>query len=310
LNQNSLARLLSRTGFLLLVLFALLVGFDVFPPQLLKPDWITNFAFALSNYIMFPIVGIVLIHLAAYLSPVATARSQLSMARLAALLALLYLLLQPMLVFAVWRNSVDLAANNKQQLEFIQNKSAQLRRAIQTSASFEELQSGMLRLQGPQVPDQARAIALPELKTQVLEAVKAAEAAFPARLNTTSSPAYREVYKRIVRTAAIAVLGTFAFVILAWNPANDSNIILTYLKTIGLFGITTGDLQQKISFYLRDAKIKREREAGLKASRAASSKQDRQMRQEMEKRMREEKRRQAADRKRAQALQRQRDRNR
>ena len=293
---------------MLLLFFGAVVLFDILPPKLLQPDWILNFAVTLSNTLSIPIVGIILINLANYVAPKEHVKLQLRVARLAALLALLFLLIQPMLAFAVWKNARDLTSYNKEQINSIQVKGRQLTEAISKSATFEELRDRMARLQGPQIPDQARAIALPALKKQLLQSVKAAQAAFPTRLNTPTSEGYKEVYKRIARTSVLSLFGSIGFGLLAWNPITDKNILLLYLQSIGLFGITPASLYKSCSTFLANYQIKHKQDTKIKDNRKSAIHHQRQIRKAESQQMREQRRRQIADQKQAEKMRRERER--
>lgn len=308
MNSTSLSRVLARSGLLLLALFLVIQLFDVLPPKLLEPDWILNFAVSISNSMSIPFVGIVLVTLANYVAPQEYVKLQLRVARSSALLALLFLLIQPMLGFAVWKNIRDLTAYNKEQIKIIQAKGQEISKAIQNSVTFEELQSSMARLQGPPIPDQARSIALPTLKQQVLESVRAAQASFPGRLNTPTSQAYRDVYKRIARTSALCLLGTIGFGLLAWNPITDKNILVLYLQSIGLFGITPATLYKSFSSFLESYQTKRKQDAKIKDNRRSALHHQRQIRKSEAKQLREHRQRKLAEQKQAEKMRQERER--
>lgn len=302
LNTNSLSRLLARSGLVLLLLYVIVVLFDVLPPKLLQPDWILSFAVSMSNSISIPLVGIVLVHLAGYLAPAEKMKLHIRVARLAAILSLLFLFIQPMLAFAVLRNFRDLADFNNQQIILIKTKGAQLNQAIQQANTFVELQSSMARLQGPAIPEQARALPLGELKAQLLAAVKNAQAAFPARLNTPTSPAYREIYKRIARTSLMCLLGTFAFGVLAWNPITDKNILFTYFQSVGLFGVTPATLHKSFRVFLEDYQNRRRQDSQMKVNRKSALRHQQQIRKAEAQQMRDQKRRMLAEHKQAEKM--------
>ncbi len=308
MNPNSFSRVLARSGLVLIALFGAIVLFDVLPPKLLQPDWILNFAVTLSNTLSIPIVGILLVNLANYVAPKEHIKLQLRIARLAALLALLFLFVQPMLAFAVWKNARDLTSYNKEQISSIQAKGAQLTQAIQNSTTFEQLQAGMTRLQGPPIPDQARGIALPVLKKQLLDSIRAAQKAFPSRLNTPTSEGYREIYKRIARTSVLSLLGTIGFGLLAWDPITDKNILFLYLQSLGLFGITPASIYKSCSTFLANYQLKRKHEAKIKDNRKSALHHQRQIRKAESQQMRAQKRKQLADQKQAEKMRRERER--
>lgn len=284
------------------MLFGVVVLFDVLPPKILQPDWILTFANTFSNTLSIPFVGIVLINLAGYVAPQENGKLQLRVARFSALLALLFLLIQPMLGFAIWKNIRDLGAYNKEQIQLIQAKGAQLNSAIQKASTFEELQTSMARLQGPAIPDQARSIPLPTLKKQLVDSVRNAQASFPGRLNTPTSQSYRDIYKRIARTSAMSLLGMIGFGLLAWNPNTDRNILLVYLQSIGLFGITPESLYKSARNLLENYQIKRRQEGKIKDNRKSALHHQRQIRKAETQQIREMKRRQLSEQKQAEKM--------
>ncbi|MFN9621792.1 MAG: hypothetical protein ACK587_02990 [Cyanobacteriota bacterium] len=303
----SLSRLLARIGLILLILFGVIVVFDVSPPKILQPDWILNSAVVLSNTASIPLVGIVLVHLANQFAPQENGKLALRVGRLSALLALLFVLIQPMLAFAVWRNFRDLRDYNEDQIRIIQRKGEELKQAIKNSATFEQLQANMARLQGPPIPDQARSIGLGELRRQLLTSVSAAQASFPSRLTTPTSEAYKEIYKKIGRASILSLIGSIGFALLAWNPMAEKNIVLLYLQSVGIFGITPLSLYNSSIKFLEQYKMKRREESKKKENRQSAVVHQRQMRRIEMQQIRQQKRQQISAQKQAEKARRQRD---
>jgi hypothetical protein len=278
MNENSIPRMVNAIGILFLVLFGTLVLFDTLPVKLLQPDWIFNLAVILGNYVSIPLVGITLIHLGGFLDPDGLARTQLRAARLSAILALIFLLIQPMLAFAVWRNFQTLSSFNKEQVALINKKSIEITQAIQTSESFDELRMRMLSLQGPQIPEQARNVSLPTLKKQLVDLIKAARDSAPGRLTTPTSSAYVDFYKRLARTSIISLLSIIGFTILAWNPIRNQNVVLSYLASIGLFGITPKSILEQSASFLNERKIRQQQKGNANEIRRSAMLHQRQIR--------------------------------
>jgi hypothetical protein len=308
LTPSSLSRLLARIGLILLVIFGVIVVFDVSPPKLLQPDWILNFAVTLSNTVSIPMVGIVFVTLSNHFSPQLNGKLALRVGRFSALLALLFLLIQPMLAFAVWKNFRDLAIYNKEQINLIRDRGGQLIQAIRNATTFEELQLNMTKLQGPAIPDPARALGLPELKKQLLQSVKAAQDAYGARLATPTSESYKEIYKKIARTSVISLLSSLGFALLAWNPMTEKNIVLLYLQSIGLFGITPASIYKSFQTFLENYNNRRKQDAKMKENKQSSIVHQRQIRKAEMQQIRDQKRRQASAQKQAEKARRERER--
>jgi hypothetical protein len=292
---------------ILIILFAVVVVFDVSPPKLLQPDWLLNFGVVLSNTVSISLVGIALVHIASYIDLQADNKLYVRVARLSALLALLYFLVQPMLVFALWKNFRDLAIYNKEQTNIITKKGADLTQAVQNSVTFGDLQINMSRLQGPNIPDQARSIPLPELKKQLLYSIKSAQAAFTSRLATPTSDAYKEIYKSLVRTSAICLIGVAGFSLLARNPNTEKNILFLYLKSIGIFGITPSSLYKSLQTFLERRKEKQLEQGLSKDKRQSALNYQRQIRKAESQQIRDQKRRQNEERKQAEKRRRERE---
>jgi len=308
LNSTSFSRLLARSGLILLILFGVVVAFDVSPPKLLQPDWLLNFGITLSNTISIPFVGIVLVYVASYIDLQACNKLYVRVARLSALLAMLFLLVQPMLAFALWKNFQDLRVYNKEQSNLIQRKGADLTRAIQNSTTFADLQINMSRLQGPNIPDQARAVPLAELKKQLLYSIQTAQKSFASRLPSPTSDAYKAIYKRMARASLISLLGTVGFGLLAINPNTEKNILILYFKSIGLFGITPASIYKFYKEYAENQREKKQLQGVTKERRKSTLNYQRQKRKAEVLQLREQKRQLNEDRKLAERRQRERER--
>ena len=307
LNSTSFSRLLARSGLILLILFGVIVAFDVSPPKLLQPDWLLNFGVTLSNTLSIPFVGIVLVHIASYIDLQASNKLYVRVARLSGLLALLFLFIQPMLVFALWKNLRDLRIYNKEQSNVIQLKGAELTRAIENSLTFQDLQVNMSRLQGPSIPDQARAVPLAELKKQLLYSIRTAQQSFASRLPSPTSDTYKEIYKRLARTSVISILGTIGFGLLARNPNTEKNILVLYFKSMGLFGITPASLYKSYKAYLERQKELKQIQGLSKDKKKSSLNYQRQIRKVEEQKVRDQKRRLNEERKMAEKRRRERE---
>lgn len=293
---------------MLLSLFGLVVLVDAFPIQLLQPLWILTVASTLANFFSIPLLGILLIHMAAVLSPPEQPKLQVTVARLSALLALLFLLIQPLLAFGLARSFAELAAANKQQLIEVNKKARQITQSIQQAGSFDELRMRMTQLQGPQIPDQARFLPLPNLKQKLIELVKTVDESLPSRQNKPNSPVFFETYKKFGRASALSLLASIGFGILAWSPAINSNILLAYLKSIGLFGITPASLLRGAVNYFKTYSSRRQEAAELKNKRRAALLMQQRHGKIEEQQMREQKRQQMEEQKRSIQIRKERER--
>jgi hypothetical protein len=222
------------------------------------------------------------------------------------LMALLFLLAQPLLAFAVWKNAVDVTRSNRDQIAAINAKAKQLSKAVQSANSFEELQASMTRLQGPPIPEQTRSMGLPQLKKEALNLINTMARAFPSRLQQPGSPAYLDVYKRVARASVVAFFAMIGFAIVAYNPIADKNIIFSYLGSIGVFGFKPANLRRSIMAYLEQRKAM----VDVKAAKKLALQHEQRMLKQEAQQQRDQKRRINEDRKRAAQLDRQRQRDR
>ena len=305
MEAKQLAKILSRLGLVFLALFAVLVAVDSLPLKLLEPDWMLNTAATLVNLVTIPLVGVVLIHLSAYFSASTHLDLQRRVARLAALLSLLFFLILPMLGLAVVSNARNLEASNKRTLQAVFKKGSDLRQAVQSASSFSELKIQMQRLNGPQIGADAQSIPLPELKKQLLQILGRAEAAVPVQMIKANSPTLLPVYKRVVRTGLLSLVGAIGFGLLAWDPVKQQNILLDYLKSFKLFGASPGSLRGSMVKTLNDYREQRKMFADVAGVRDSSVRREREIRKLKAQHERDSKRNIVERRKQVQRLKRQ-----
>lgn len=251
MEAKQLAKILSRLGLVLLALFAVLVAVDSLPLKLLDPDWILNTTATMVNLVTIPLVGVAFIHLAGFLSESTHFKLQRSIARLAGVLSLVFCLILPMLGFAVVKNISDLKASNQRTIQVITRKGSDLKQAVQSAASFNDLKTQMQRLNGPQIGDAAQTVPLPELKKELLKVLDQAEAAIPAQMIQANSPTFFPVYKRVFRTGLVGLLGALGFGLLAWDPINKKNVIASYFN---LAPLSSSSIKKVLAVKLENAK--------------------------------------------------------
>jgi hypothetical protein len=308
LEAKQIAKILGRLGLVLLALFVALVVVDALPLKLLDPDWILNTTANLVNLVTIPLVGVAFIHLAGYISESTHRKLQSRVAQLAALLALLFFLILPMLGFAVVRNAKNLNAANQQTIQAISKKGRELEQAVKSAASFNDLKSKMQSMGGPQIGDSPQAIPLPELKKQLLDILARAKAAIPARLVQPNSPALLVVYKRVFRTGLLGLLGAFGFGLLAWDPMVNRNILANYASSFNVFGAGPGSLFGTLAQMLNDFQAQRQRSDELGRIRSVALQRERELQKAKALQERDKKRNTAERRKHEQHMERDRQR--
>lgn len=300
---------LRATGLFLIFIYSVSTLFDIIPIKLLQPDWIFNAVQVFVNGVSIPIVGIALVHLSSFLSASdKQLKVQLKIARLAALLGILFLLMLPMLAFSVRQNLVSLQKTNQEQIVQFNQKGSEIIAAINASSSFDELRSRLITLNGPQLNPESRGVDLNELKKKLIEGVKAIQSSAPGRLLTPTSPTYLDFYKRVLRVSFLALIASITFFSLAWSPVSQQNIIISYFQNLGFFGFKPSAVMKQIFIFMSSFQARQKEKMEMRQKRKFALQHQRQIRRAEMYQMRDEKRRQMEERKRAQKLSEERER--
>ncbi len=214
-----LASLLMNLAFTLFALFLAGLLLDILPPALLDSGWIVTSVASLANLVIFPLLGLVLVHFASYISPTPRFQSvQSKLSRLAVLAALGFFLLLPLLGFLVIKNGRTIASNNSQALAQLSAKSAQLRTAVRDAQTPNQLQAAMLELQGPALDGNALTKPLPALKEQLIVVINQAERSFRDQIQGPYSPRNLPVLKSLLRTFVQCLIAGLGFAGLSLLP--------------------------------------------------------------------------------------------
>lgn len=160
---------LSWVALVLLALYATIVLGDALPLRLTDPAWQLRLYNSVVNASSLPLVGLALLHLAASLTPddKAVVRRAGLFARLAAPIALGFLLLIPLQAYLHWQQSTNEAAVSMGQLERQERTLASLRQAVQQAGSAADLQRRLQTLQGPELSGAELSQPLPLLRAQL-----------------------------------------------------------------------------------------------------------------------------------------------
>jgi hypothetical protein len=219
MNPNLIASLLLNLAYALFALFAAGFLVDILPPALLDSGWIVASVTSLANLVIFPLLGLMLVHLAAYFSP--TPRFQLVQQKLssaAAIVAVGFFLLLPLMGFLVVKNGRTINSNNSQALARLSAKSAQLRTAVRDAQTPNQLQAAMLELQGPALDGNALIRPLPALKEQLIVVINQAERSFRDQIQGPYSPQNLPVLKSLLRTFIQCLIAGLGFAGLSVLP--------------------------------------------------------------------------------------------
>lgn len=226
MSPREISRLLLNTAYALFALFAATTLIDAMPPALLDSGWIVTTAASLVNVITLPLVGLIFIHLAAYFTPTPQLQSiQARYSRLAAMAALGFLLLAPLLGVLVIHNSQTIARTNTKVRLQLTEQSKQLKRAVIQSRTPAELQAAMVALKGPTLDSAALAQPLPGLKTDMLRVIETLKARYLSQLKGAYSPQSWPILKVVLRTSIQCILVSLAFAALAWSPLTHKSLL-------------------------------------------------------------------------------------
>jgi len=169
-----------RLGWVALVLFALYTTIllsAALPLRLSDPAWQLRLSSALVNTSAFPLLGLVLLHLAADLAPQSEtlARRSAFFARLSVPIALGFLLLIPLQGFLLWQQSSAASGARQSRLQRLETNLDSVRQALQTATSSQDLQQRLKALRGPALSPDDQALPLPQLRARMQEALERAD---------------------------------------------------------------------------------------------------------------------------------------
>ena len=216
----------------LFLIFIVLVGFDSFPLRIKDPNWVLTTARNLCNTMLFPLVGMVLLHLAGALAtpnePVHARRRYFS--RLAILAALGYLLLVPLIGFANWRGVRALDAANKAAIARINQNNQRLTSEIDAATSPKDLQFRLRALRGPALPDSLLDQPLPLLQKQAKNIMRQATNLAVMQAQTPYSASLVPIYVQSAKLALLALLCAFSFAAVAWLSKGNLSLYQSFFS--------------------------------------------------------------------------------
>jgi hypothetical protein len=225
--SDKAAKLIANASAIFFGLFALIVIFDAMPPRLLDPLWLIGLAVSLTNTVSFPLVGLILVHIGAALAPMNAGINQRRMllSRLAAWASAAYLMLIPLVGFAVWRGVANIGLGAKRQEASIGRSADRLLTAIAKSSTPQQLQQSMASLQGPPISDADLARPLPELKVALRQVVGQIRQRLITEIPRPDAKGYISLYLQALRAALMAFLSSAGFAALSWNAFKESTLL-------------------------------------------------------------------------------------
>ena len=200
----------------LLILYVMVVLAAILPPRLLDPAWQLRFTGALINNGFLALLGVGLLHLAAYLDPanphLIRRRDNLAALALAAVLG--FLLLIPLQGYAVWRGVSNANGQQSSQLRQVTGRISAVRDAINKSGSTADLQRRLQGLGVPPLSPADLAQPLPALRKTMLETLERTEIRAGDQLRGIQPSGLWQIIQgsiRAVLSALVLVVGFAAF---------------------------------------------------------------------------------------------------
>jgi hypothetical protein len=165
-------------------LFLLAVVAGALPVQVLQLDWQQRFIELVIANSGFPIVGFMLVHLAAQMEAERPELFQLRqrLRHWAVLITFLYLLLIPLQLSITVRQFSDRAVLQAQQQRLVSDQFSNFAALIRSAPDALSLQRQLAAANGPALSAADLAKPMPQLRQDLLAALRQAEAAMPANI--------------------------------------------------------------------------------------------------------------------------------
>ena len=245
------ARMILPASFGLFAIYAVVVGSDSFPLRLLDPLWMVTAATSLVNAVSIPLVGVALVHVAAALAPLDSVIDQRRrlISRLSALAALGFLLLLPLLSFAIWKGVSNVNQGVKLQAVALNRAAGKLIQAIDQASSPQDLQKKMVSLQGPPINDRDLVRPLAELKQTQKQIINQLVPNLISQIPKPTSDTYKPLYVQALRSALLSLVSSLAFASLAYDPLKQQTLLQRLIRpqSAGLSGRHRGGFFSRIS---------------------------------------------------------------
>jgi hypothetical protein len=248
---------------LFVVYLVSVLAFSV-PPRLLDPLWQLSTIKLVIEAAPIPLLGLALLHLAAYLSPQdgKLQNRRDGLAQLAVLACLGFLLIVPLQGFTVWRSFRLSNAIADQQQASATQRAETVRQAIQQASSADDLQKRLLALQRPDLQirlntDQFPSLTLPELKQRLLSQLDQAEGQFKQRFSRLDPGTNERLLRESLRVMVSSIALAIAFAALAQRRNSPMPFLVEWP---GLLGRLSRGGQGSADMPFRKSAAKREEE--------------------------------------------------
>lgn len=221
-----LARQLVAAATALFIFFATLVFNMLLPPALLNPAWVLRFATGLIGIAYLPLLGLVLVHLGAYVNPTPTLDDfRRSLCKWAVIASLGFLMLLPLQVWASWQ----LINQNFSALDSGKPTSDDpllpLEKAINAAQDAATLQTQLQILRGPAISPQDLRRPLPELKQLLLRSLQQARANLQRKARSSPDPRVWVLIQDVIRFSIGSVAYATGFAAFARRPRSPITLL-------------------------------------------------------------------------------------
>ncbi len=228
-----LADRLSVSAIALFVIYGVRVVATALPLRPLDTLWQLSVSSVLISAAAIPLLGLGLLHLAAYLDPANAAleKRRDALARWAILAVLGFLLLIPVQTYASWSTVSTARARLTSQLTIANRSFALVRAAINAATSLEDLQARLKSLESPElgIRFENLGLPLPETQRQMLIRLNEIEEQVKARIKAPPPEAIENVATNALRVMATSVVYALAFAIAAQRRGRELPLLVEML---------------------------------------------------------------------------------
>ena len=224
---SSIARGVGLAGMVLIVLFLTILSTSLLPVRLLDAAWQLRVGGALINASPFPLIGLVLLHLAASLDPqdpLLLQRRRFA-AQLASAVAIGYLLLAPLLATANLQRQQGQALASSSGLRRATERLQQMRQVVSSASSIPELEQRLAPLDGPRLDAADRSLPLPVLRSRIASVLDQASARLERARSSAPPASPWALVGDIVRTSVACLALAAGFAGLARSPGSELSLL-------------------------------------------------------------------------------------
>jgi hypothetical protein len=219
INSLKFARQLIAASTALFIFFGTIVFNAVVPAALLNPAWLLRLATGLISNAYLPLIGLVMVHLAATLyrkSEIEAFKN--SLAKWAVIASLGFLMLVPLQLWASWNLIQENFSSLERGKPAPDEPLAAMEKAIREAPDAITLQTQLTILRGPAITPQDMGRPLPELKKILLSSLQQARSNLLRKARSTPDPRGWVLVQDLIRFSIGAVGYAIGFAAFAQRP--------------------------------------------------------------------------------------------